>query len=274
MTDILLKNSTRWVDASIKERALGAALIVAMCFLFREATDDYLKPNLPTEVFLFGSLVVAFLYGYVPALLSLVAGLLLGLFYFVEPYGQFAPISTFDVTHAANSFITGLAGIAMLEFLQRTRYSARLMLMVSKSRYQSLLRLDNHRIHHQRQSTRALRQISDMFSHLDRVLVLYDHNRKSWLQPLFMATVNRSSPLSTSSHWLSLVHPDDRFRVEKDLSTVLDGLREFRNIRFRIETGDNHFEELDCVCRSLALNANKHVFALVLRDPDSQSVQP
>ena len=265
---MLLKNSAHWVEQSVKIRAIHTFLIVAACFLFRSAADDFLRPYLPTEVFLFGSLVVAFLYGYVPALVSLVAGWLLGLYFFVEPEGQLSSISALDLSLTANSFVTGLAGIGMLEYLQRTRYSKRLMLMVSESRYRSLLKLDNHRVHHQRQSTRALRQISDIFSHLDRVLVLFDHDRKPWLQPLFMQTTN-SPKVSPASSWLSLVHADDRSRVEKDLSVVLDGLREFRNIRFRIAVGNDRFEELECVCRSLTLSANRHVFALVLEARES-----
>ena len=271
---MLLKNSTRWVEMSRKKRIINTVLIVAACFLFRSAADNYLEHYLPTEVFLFGALVVAFLYGYVPALVSLVGGWMLGLYYFVEPYGQFAPVSTLDLAVTANNFITGLAGIAMLEFLQRTRYSKRLMLLVSESRYRSLLKLDNHRIHHQRQSTRALRQISDIFSHLDRLLILFDHERKPWLQPLFMAMIDNTLPAQPSSQWLSLVHADDKMRVEKDLSTVLDGLREFRNIRFRVATGGDRFGELDCVCRSLALSAHRHVYALVLKAPESQSIDP
>jgi K+-sensing histidine kinase KdpD len=274
MTDMLLKNSARWVETGVKMRSIKTFLIVAVCFLFRSVADDYLEHYLPTEVFLFGSLVVAFLYGYVPALASLIGGWLIGLYYFVEPYGQFAPVSKLDLALTANSFITGLAGIATLEFLQRTRYSMRLMLKVSESRYRSLLKLDNHRVHHQRQSTRALRQISDIFSHLDRVLVLFDHERRSWLQPLFMEMVKSPLQVPAPAHWLSLVHADDRPRVEKDLSIVLDGLREFRHIRFRIAIGGDRFEELDCVCRSLTLSAHRHVFALVLKAPEPQSVQP
>ena len=183
---MLLKNAAHWVDSSVKVRAVHTLLIVAACFLFRSAADNFLRPSLPTEIFVFGSLIVAFLYGYVPALVSLVAGWLLGLYFFVEPEGQLSSISALDLSLTANSLVTGLVGIGMIEYLQRTRYSKRLMLMVSESRYRSLLKLDNHRVHHQRQSTRALRQISDIFSHLDRVLVWFDHERKPWLQPLFM----------------------------------------------------------------------------------------
>ena len=265
---MLLKNSAHWVQQSVKVRAIHTFLIVAACWLFRSAADDVVRPYLPTEVFLFGSLIVAFRYGYAPALASLVSGWLLGLYFFVEPEGLFGPIDTLDLILTANSFVTGIVGIGMLEYLQRTRYSKRLMLMVSESRYRSLLKLDNHRVHHQRQSTRALRQISDIFSHLDRVLILFDHERKPWLQPLFMQTIK--APLtSPAPSWLSLVHADDRSRVEKDLALVLEGLREFRNIRFRIAVGNDRFEELDCVCRSLTLSANRHVFALVLEARES-----
>jgi len=236
--------------------------------MFRAGADSFLKPYMPTEVFLFGSLLVAFMYGYAPALLSLVSGWLLGMYFFVEPYSELSAISTLDLIVTADDFIIGLVGIAMIEFLQRTRYSMRLMLMVSASRYRSLLRLDNHRIHHQRQSTRALRQISDIFSHLDRVLILYDQDRQSWLQPAFIEKIKHPAGVAVLPNWLSLIHADDRARVEKEVSVVLDGLREFRNIRFRLCVGDGPTEEMDCVCRSLALGAQRNVFALVLREPE------
>ena len=271
---MLLKNSARWVNTSRKIRLLNTFIVVAACFLIRQALDGILKPYMPTEIFLVGSLIIAFLYGYVPGLIALVTGWLMGLYFFVEPYGELSAIDTLDLIVTADDFVIGLAGIAMIEFLQRTRYSMRLMLMVSDSRYRSLLRLDNHRIHHQRQSTRALRQISDIFSRLERVLVLFDQDRQSWPQPAFIARFTHQAGAPALPHWLSLVHADDRERVEKEVTVVLDGRREFRHIRFRTAGDGGQVEELDCVCRTLALGAQRSVFALVLREPEDQSVQP
>lgn len=271
---MLLKNSARWVNTPRKIRLLSTFVVVAACFLLRQALDSVLKPYMPTEVFLVGSLIVAFFYGYIPGLIALVTGWLLGLYFFVEPYGELSAIDTLDLIVTADDFVIGLAGIAMIEFLQRTRYSMRLMLMVSDSRYRSLLRLDNHRVHHQRQSSRALRQISDIFSHLERVLVLFDQDRQSWPQPAFIAKLKHQDGAAAVPHWLSVVHADDRERVEKEVNLVLDGRREFRPIRFRTIGSDGRAEDLDCVCRSLALGAQRSVFALVLREPEDQSVQP
>lgn len=266
---MLLKNSARWVSASVGDRIVNTCAIVAGCYLIRWLLDGFLGSYLPTEIFLLGSLAVALLYGYVPAIASLVTGWLIGLFYFVEPQGQISPVSAFDMIVTADSFVMGLTGIVVLEYLQRTRYSMRLMLMVSESRYRSLLKLDNHRIHQQRQSTRALRQIGGMFAHLDRVLILFDQQHKPWLQPLFVELTGVPLTHCSAGDWLALIHADDRQRVEKDIATVVEGLREFRDIRFRLAGSGNQYRDMSCVCRSLVLSAHQRVFALVLKEPEA-----
>ena len=266
MQSIVLKNARLWVDASLRKIIINTSLIFIASFALRWALDDVLEPYLPVQFFLLDALLVAMLYGYIPALFCLFFGWLLGLYFFVVPYGEVSAISKFDVVVTLNYFLTGLFGVGVFEYLQRVRCSTRLMLAVSESRYRSLLRLDNHRIHQQRQSTRALRQVGDIFLHLDRALLLINQDNKFFPLPLFAEISGRLNRIHEGS-WLTIVNVDDRQRIENELSTVIAGQHESVNLRFRLSTSteNGNLSELDCVFRTLTLSAHKQVFALLLK---------
>ena len=145
------------------------------------------------------------------------------------------------------------------------------MLMVSDSRYQSLLKLDNHRIHHQRQSLRVLRQATELFNHIDRVLLIVDTYGKQQVMPLFAAITGRLH-VDTPANWLELVHIDDRPQVEKEVNIIVEGFRESRELRFRLAKGNESFEYVECVFRTLHLAGQQRVYALSLKHPVDQSV--
>lgn len=266
MQSIVLKNARLWVDAPVRTQIINTLLIFFGSLALRWALNDVVEPDLPTQFFLLDALLVSALYGVIPALFCLVAGWILGEYFFVVPYGALSSVNKFDVLLTLNYFLTGLFGIAVFEYLQRVRCSTRLMLAVSESRYRSLLRLDNHRIHQQRQSTRALRQISDIFSHLDRALLLVNQDNKFFSLPLFAELTGRAND-SHEENWLTVVHADDRRRVESELSGVVAGKIESRDLRFRLSTDNNSFLELECVFRTLTLSAQKQVYALLLKSP-------
>ncbi len=264
MQSIVLKNARLWVDAPLRKIIINTSLIFIGSFALRWALNDVLEPDLPVQFFLLDALLASALYGYLPALVCLLAGWFLGLYFFVAPYGEISAVSKFDVLLTLNYFLTGLFGIGVFEYLQRVRCSTRLMLTVSESRYRSLLRLDNHRMHQQRQSTRALRQVSDIFLHLDRALLLINQDNKFFSLPLFSEISGRSNE-NHEGDWLTIVHTDDRQRIENELNAVVTGEHESVNVNFRISKEDGTFSELNCVFRTLTLSANKHVFALLLK---------
>ena len=268
MKNTLLKNAHHWVDTDLRTRIINTILIFSMALAFRWAVNDLVELHYPVQIFLLVALLITMLYGYMLGLCVLVVGWFLGLFFFVPPFGEFSPVTNRDVIRTINYFVTGLGGIAVIEYLQRTRYSMRLMLAVSESRYRSLLRLDNHRIFQQRQSTRALRQVSAIFTHLDQVLLLINQSKKAYLFPLFRDITGRPRHLGEGD-WLVMLHAEDRPQVEKELSQVIDGFREHRDLQFRISTIDKGFVEVECEFRSLTMSAQKQVFALLLKSPQA-----
>ena len=266
MQSILLKNARQWVDVPLRKRITNTVLIFFGSFALRWALNDVVQPDLPTQFFLLDALLVSALYGLIPAMFCMVAGWIFGEYFFVAPYGALSSVNKFDVLLTLNYFLTGLFGIAVFEYLQRVRCSTRLMLAVSESRYRSLLRLDNHRVHQQRQSIRALRQVKDIFLHLDRALLLVNQDNKFFSLPLFAEITGR--PIDCNQkNWLELVHADDRHRLVEALGDVVKGGIESREMRFRIATADGTVTPLECVFRTLTLSPHKKVFALLLKAP-------
>lgn len=261
---MVLKNARLWVDAPLRQITVNTSLLFFLALLSRWALDSVLTPYLSVQFFLLGALFVAAWYGYVPALVFLTLGWAVGLYFFVAPYGELSAIRKFDVVLTLNYFLTGASGIAMLETLQRLRCSTRLSLAVSESRYRSLARLDNHRLHQQRQSSRALRQVSDIFLHLDRGLLLINQDGQFFPLPLLAEMIGNLNENSSAS-WLAIVHADDRPRIETEIGAVVTGSFDSVALHFQLATNGDKNTELDCVFRSLTVSAHKHVFALLLK---------
>ncbi len=262
----MLKNSRYWVSASLPTRVISTLAIFCLAFVFRWAINDYVELHYPVQLFLLVAMLVTLRYGYALGMMVLLPGWFLGLIFFVPPFGEFTSVTKSDVIRTVNYFTIGLVGIAVLEYLQRTRYSRRLMLAVSESRYRSLLRLDNHRVFQQRQAVRALRQVTEIFAHLDQVLLLVNQAKNVYALPLLMQLTGGPGE-ECSLDWLELVHIDDRPRVERELAYVLDGLKEHREFSLRMANRDRGHVEVVCVFRSLALSAHQKVFALLLKQP-------
>lgn len=114
-------------------------LIVLVAFFIRYALQNVIQPYAVFHFFIVACVIVAIRYGYKAAFLSLIASHLLGSYFFVKPYGQFGEITTSDLIQAFNFFFVTTVSIIVIEKLQRTVYSQKLLIQVMKDRQRSLL---------------------------------------------------------------------------------------------------------------------------------------
>ena len=267
MQTIVLKNARLWVETPPLKRIIITLLSFLCSLVLRWGLSDILEAEVPVQFFLLDALLVSALYGYIPALICLLGGWMLCVYFFVVPYAEISSINKSDVFLALSYFLIGLFGIAVVEYLQRVRCSTRLMLAVSESRYRSLLRLDNHRLHQQRQTVRSLRQVSDIFSHLDQALLFTHQDGKFFSLPLLTKITGHTSN-ENELGWLYIVHADHRPRVERELASLMAGQRESCELHFKLSepsVAGNQFTALDCVFRVLTLSPQKQIYALFLK---------
>ena len=137
-----IQNAKSWCRHS-KRLTYGASFLM---FLLTTAIlytggEAFFSANPYKFYFIFGA-ILAFFFGFWPALLYVMAGSFYANFYFVKPYGEFV-LGWDYLQQFLLNLLLGLTCIVLIEFLQRERFKSRLLLMVSESRYLILLHRDN-----------------------------------------------------------------------------------------------------------------------------------
>lgn len=149
------KNSRLWCQHAPWVVARDSFLILLVAFLIRYGLHELIEPYGAFHFFMVGCVIVAVRYGYRAAFSCLVAGYLLGSYFFVHPYGQFGEIAVDDLIKAFDYFIVTSISILLIEKLQRTIYSQKLLIHVMRDSHRSLLYRQNELLHQLRQTDRS-----------------------------------------------------------------------------------------------------------------------
>ncbi len=144
---MLFKNSRLWVPHRARVIARDCMLILSAAFLLRYAAHDLLQPYAPFHFFIVACLAIAVRYGHTAALICLAISMVIGNYFFVQPYYNFSGhINTSDwIINLTFFLVTGTA-IAVIEKLQRTIYSQKLLIKIMKDQQRSMLFRQNELI--------------------------------------------------------------------------------------------------------------------------------
>lgn len=122
-------------------------MALAAAAAIRFALHPVLNENLPFLTFTIAAFLVEFYCGLIPALLAMSGGFLIGTYFFVPPYGMFLMPEIWNLVYTVGYFAVVLLGITLIESLQRSRYEARLLREVARSRLEMLERSHALRVH-------------------------------------------------------------------------------------------------------------------------------
>jgi K+-sensing histidine kinase KdpD len=236
-------------------------LITSGIFILRYILHAYLGGRHAFLPFLVTAQLIAFFYGYPFGFLALLLGAALGSYYFVPPFGAFTAPTGEDLIVLIGIFIAAAISIILIEHLRRSRYSNRLLLMMSQSRYNCLLRLDNHRLHLQRRATRARQDLSDLLEHFSQVILLLLPNGEVCLQNKFYELTG-ATPAQHIHDWQHFIDDADKQRIASLLVPEQAG----RFIKHRVplhftDTSGNR-KLADCILQSFPLDSGKTAVAL------------
>lgn len=244
-------------------------LITGGVFILRYILHAYLGGRHAFLPFLVAAQIIAFFYGYQFGFLALILGAVLGAYYFVPPYGTFTPPTPGDLIVLTGFFIATVISIVLIEHLRRSRYANRLLLMLSQSRYNCLLRLDNHRLHLQRRATRARQDLSDFLEQFNQVIFLQLPSGEICLQNKFYE-ITGITPAEAVPDWQRFIDAEDRQRMAALLRPEHPG----RFVKSRVHL---HFTDIsgnrkltDCILQTFPLDSGKTALALRL-DQKKQS---
>lgn len=133
-----IKNSKNWVNVPVFERFYKSALILFICFALRYFLHPYIEPYAPFHAFIVGCILISYLYGIIFAILSIIASVVIGGYFFVKPYqvfGTFYENNPTDWIQFVNFSLVSLAASLFIEKLQSSLYEKELMVKIMLSRY-------------------------------------------------------------------------------------------------------------------------------------------
>lgn len=134
-----IKNSRRWVKHSPWVIVRDSTGILLFAFLLRYAIHDFIEPYAPFHFFILASLLISIRYGYKAALSALVISSILASYFFVKPYKTIGMPTLQDMIQICNFWLVTLVAISVIEKLQRTIYSQKLIIKIMNDRQRSLL---------------------------------------------------------------------------------------------------------------------------------------
>ena len=134
-------NAKRWCSNK-GHGYLVAVFGVLIAFSLRYILHPFLGGSLPLFFFQINTIVMAYLFGIGPALLSLALSVPLLLFFFMEPFGVLAAVDQRDITticvYLSYTLLTGV----LVELLRREQYNARMAVLVSETRLKLMVEGD------------------------------------------------------------------------------------------------------------------------------------
>jgi hypothetical protein len=159
----MINNARRWAPRGAWRYGV-ALLALAVAFGTRMVLHPFLETHMPTLFFVLAAVAVGFSLGLGPAILIVVLSLPLADYFFVPPYRQLTTLDKSDFILVTGFPTVTLAFLAMIEWLRRTQYEARLIAEVAKSRLDMLLRAEKRRLKTEKSasiSNRLLLNFSD-----------------------------------------------------------------------------------------------------------------
>lgn len=134
-------NASRWCPNK-RLGYLAAIFGVFIAFCIRYALHPQVEAAFPLFFFQINTILIAFLFGAGPAILTVVLSVPLISYFFMPPFNEFTVLDTRDISllivYATYTVIVCL----LVELLRREQYNAKMAMLVSDSRLKLLLEGD------------------------------------------------------------------------------------------------------------------------------------
>ncbi|QWD99515.1 DUF4118 domain-containing protein [Polynucleobacter sp. JS-Mosq-20-D10] len=139
-----IKNSRSWAPHT--PSVYGYALLGTLAaFFMRYQFHPLMQAQFPILFFLFNTVFIAYRFGWKPATMSAIIGMVLAYYFFIPPYNSFEIPTMIDVLHLFIYAALFFTVIYLIEKLQRERFRAVLIARVSDSRMQIMAKLSSNK---------------------------------------------------------------------------------------------------------------------------------
>ena len=135
-----IKNSRAWAP-NIPSVYGYAMLGTCAAFFMRYQFHPLMQAQFPILFFLFNTTLIAYKFGWKPASMSAIIGMILAYYFFIPPFNSFELPTLLDILNLSIYSLLFITVIYLIEKLQRERYRAVLIARVSDSRMQIMAKL-------------------------------------------------------------------------------------------------------------------------------------
>jgi len=217
-----------------------AAVVIA--FGVRHALHAVLQAQFPFVSFTVAAVLVEFFFGLGPALVAVFAGLFLGTYFFVPPFGSLAIPEPLDLVFVGAYLVVVLLVVCLIEDLQRSRYALSLMKDVLQSRLEMLERSNAERTLAERSAQESGERFRALASSFPQILYMRRVDGEfEYLNEQFYRYTGLTPGSLDAVGWIIAVHPDEATAVSEACERVgRSGAEEM--LQFRLRLADGSYE--------------------------------
>jgi len=205
----MINNARRWAPRGAWR--YGVAMIaLAIAFGVRLLLQHFLVAHMPTLFFMIAAVAIGFSLGIGPAILVVVLSLPLAEYFFVPPFNHFDGFDKGDAIRVIGFPTATLAFIAIIEWLRRTQYEARLIAEVANSRLDMLLRAEKRRLRSEKSNTISNRLLLNFSDDLGNVLYIgHVGSRYEYISATLGQEMDKNTGDTGTERLLATLYPED-----------------------------------------------------------------
>lgn len=259
----MLKNTGRWVPEGWSPMliALGA---LAVAFALRYTLHQWLGEHFRFIFFTVAAVLVCAYAGIWRALFVAIAGLLLGFYFFVEPYESFSEPDAEDFGAIVVYFLNTLLMLFLVEWLQRSKYEVRTLMLETRYKNKRLEEILGNLARAENSASINAERIDMLAATVPHIWSMRRSGGKAAYFNVNLYEITGMPPGSLDGEgWTKAMHPNDAALVQ-ELSRQVErtGAPQETSVRLRLADGAYHNFSVQC-----SRIADKHGEVIVWSGP-------
>jgi PAS domain S-box-containing protein len=264
-----MKNAGKWAPEGWSPMLISLGAL-AIAFAVRYALHQYLGEHYRFLFFSAAAVLVCAYAGIWRALFVAIAGLLLGFYFFVQPYESFSEPDAEDFGAIVVYLLTTLVMLFLVEWLQRSKYEAHILMLETNYRNKRLEEVLAN-LSEARNSASTNAERVDMLA--ATVPHIWSTRRSGGKIEYFNAKLYEITGMPHGSldgeGWTNAMHPHDAESVD-EISRRVERTGVGEEIRVRMRMADGAYHSFDAECSRLE---DRHGKVIVWSSPTADETR-
>ena len=242
-----MKNAEKWAPEGWSPIlvALGA---LGMALVLRYALHPFMGEHFRFIFFSLGAVLVSAYSGIRYGLLVAIAGLVLGFYFFVQPYNSFSRIDAQDFNSIGVYLLTTSMMLFLVEWLQRSKYEVRILMLEANYKNKRLQETLDNLVRAENSASINAERVGLLAATVPHIWSMRRSGGKTDYYNVKLCEITGMPPGSLEGEgWTKAMHPNDAALVH-DLSRHVEktGARQEVSVRLRLADGAYHNFSVRC----------------------------